>query len=733
MRDADAAPSLWHKRATATHTTILNPTPSAPLPPTAPARWRRRATIGVLALLALPLLLVPLLALALTAFGANWARGPIAQLVQQQTGRVLQIQGDLRLGLGWPLLRVQVQGLRFANPAWSQEPQMLEVDRVDAQLDLRALLRGRLVLPTVAVGRPVVMLETAGDGRKSWLLDRAQSDDSTAVQIGRLTLAQGRIGFDDPRQTTHLRMALETAGQRPDAPRPGPTSALGAPTDVLFSATGQWRGQPLQASGRGASVLGLRDETAPYPLTLEASVGPTRVRADGRITGLARWTAVDLQLSLQGGSLAQLFPLLGVGLPETGAYANAGHLLHSGRSWQYRSFSGKVGRSDVAGNLEVVLGGARPLLRGDIGSRQLDLADLAPVIGLRLAPDRPASAPDATPDAPAAAASGPRRVLPQMPIKTDRWRVFDADLQLRVQHVLRAPAVPLDSASARLQLQDAVLTLDALDIGTAGGQLTGSVVLDARQAEVQAHAQLLARGLQLVQLFKVPDKAGSSMGRIHGRIDLRGHGNAVGRMLATADGTLQLAVDPGRISRLLMEQMGLHLLEILQLSLTGDQSVALRCAVADFSVNQGVMTARHLALDTAVSSVTGSGSINLDKETLDLTLVPHSRNTSLVALRGPIRLQGTLGAPQVQLDTAGILARGAGAIALGLVNPLLALLPLVETSKNLPSQCTKAVTEAGLNGPAAVASAPAPHAAPAVPPTAARAGTALPAPPLSRP
>jgi uncharacterized protein involved in outer membrane biogenesis len=111
------------------------------------------------------------------------------------------------------------------------------------------------------------------------------------------------------------------------------------------------------------------------------------------------------------------------------------------QNWRYQGFSGKVGRSDVAGNLDVVLGGARPLLRGDIRSRLLDLPDLAPVIGLRLAATR---APGTATDTPAAAtpASAPRRVLPDVPFRTDRWRVFDADLQLQAQHVVRAPAVP---------------------------------------------------------------------------------------------------------------------------------------------------------------------------------------------------------------------------------------------------------------------------------------------------
>ncbi len=679
----------------------------------------------------LALLALLLLVLALAAFGANWARSPLERLVQQQTGRALHIGGDLRLGLGWPTLRVQVQDLRFANPAWASAPQLLEVDSADLRLDLPALLRGTLVLPSVRVGRPVVMLERAADGRRSWLLDRAQSDAGSAVQIGRLSLHQGQLGFDDPAGQTRLQLQLDTAGDRSGSPglQPGPTSGLGGRSDVLFSASGSLRGLPLQASGRGGSVLGLRDETAPYPLLLEARIGPTTLRADGRITGLAQLSAADLQLSLRGASLAELLPLLGVGLPATGAYAAAGRLLHQGQTWQYQGLSGQVGRSDVAGSLEVALGGDRPLLRGALTSRLLDLGDLGPVLGLRPRPPGAAAV---------AADAGQRRGLPDLPFPVERWRQVDADLQLQARQVLRAHGLPLDSGAARLRLQGGLLTLDALDIGTAGGQLSGSLSLDARQAEVLASASLRMRGLQLGQLFPATDKARASVGRIHGLAELRGRGASLGAVLATADGELKLVAEPGRISRLLMEQMGLHLLEILQLSLTGDQPVLLRCAVADFGVKAGVMTARTLALDTAVSSVVGSGQVNLAQQTLDLTLVPRTRNTSLVALRGPIRLHGPLAAPAVALDAPGILARGAGALALGLVNPLLALAPLVETGKNLPSPCAKAAAEAGLSAPtgpppAAAASAPAPRAAPAAPRTGTRAGTAPPAPPPSRP
>jgi hypothetical protein len=70
-----------------------------------------------------------------------------------------------------------------------------------------------------------------------------------------------------------------------------------------------------------------------------------------------------------------------------------------------------------------------------------------------------------------------------------------------------------------------------------------------------------------------------------------------------------------------------------------------------------------------------------------LTLVPKTRATSPVALRSPIHVKGSFSNPDIQLDTARVAARGIGAVALGLINPLLALIPLVEMGPGIESQC----------------------------------------------
>jgi AsmA protein len=226
----------------------------------------------------------------------------------------------------------------------------------------------------------------------------------------------------------------------------------------------------------------------------------------------------------------------------------------------------------------------------------------------------------------------------------------------------------------------------------------GRIALDASQPPTRGQVALQLRGLQLGQALApmLPAKAAgvAHMGKLDGEAELQGRGTSVGSMLATAKGRLSLRAQDGQISRLMMEASGLHLLEILQLKLTGDQVIAMPCAVAVFDVDQGLMQARSLWMDTAVNTLQGSGSISLAQEQLDLTIVPHTKINSLVALRAPVHVGGTFGQPQIKLDVGRIAARSAGAVALGLLNPLLALVPLFEAGPGAQTNCHRLLSEA---------------------------------------
>jgi uncharacterized protein involved in outer membrane biogenesis len=616
------------------------------------------------------LVLVGLILVLVNISNWNWFRAPLSHYVANKTGRELVIGGDLIVHLGWRDSRISTRNLTFSNPAWAHTPHMVSVKNVTLELNMPSLLRRSIQLDQVHLDSADISLEKSLDGRKNWLLDKNQKDEKSRIQIHALAINQGRLMYKDPALKTDLQAELSTTNN-PDNPS----------YTLIYQAHGQYLGERLRARGNGGSLLSLRDENAPYPLRVNLTIGPTSLSADGHITNLLKFSALDLRIDLRGGSLSQLYPILGIVLPDTPPYQTRGRLLREAKTWRYEKFSGHIGKSDIAGTLEVNVHTHRPMLTGSLHSNKLNFADLGPLVGAKKG------------NVAVVQSVGQGRVLPTTPFRTERWDKMDADITLTVASIVRNEALPINNLSTHLRLNNALLTLDPLKFGVAGGTLAGLVKLDGRTSKIEVSTDVKARKIRIAELFPTLDKTRTSIGLVNGDIDLKGTGNTIASMLGSADGRLALVVNQGEISKLMMEAVGLHLLEMLQLKIAGDKNVKINCGVADFGVKNGVMTPNMLMLDTDVTRINASGMIDLGDEKLDLIIVQKSKKLSLVALRPPIHIRGNLATPNISLDKSKLATRGLGAIALGLVNPLLALLPLIEPGKDKDADCGRLIRE----------------------------------------
>ena len=103
------------------------------------------------------------------------------------------------------------------------------------------------------------------------------------------------------------------------------------------------------------------------------------------------------------------------------------------------------------------------------------------------------------------------------------------------------------------------------------------------------------------------------------------------------------------------------------------------------------MTSKVIVLDTTDTVINGSGQINLANETLDILLKPEPKDKSILSLRSPLKIAGTFAAPTAGPDKAALGVRAGLAIALGVVNPFLALLATIETGPGQDADCTGAL------------------------------------------
>ena len=77
-----------------------------------------------------------------------------------------------------------------------------------------------------------------------------------------------------------------------------------------------------------------------------------------------------------------------------------------------------------------------------------------------------------------------------------------------------------------------------------------------------------------------------------------------------------------------------------------------------------------------------TGQVSLRDESLNLHVVTRPKDWSLLSLRTPVTITGTLADPAVGIEPKGLIGRVLGALALGAVaGPAAAILPLMETGK----------------------------------------------------
>src|SRR5690606_24463387 len=129
--------------------------------------------------------------------------------------------------------------------------------------------------------------------------------------------------------------------------------------------------------------------------------------------------------------------------------------------------------------------------------------------------------------------------------------------------------------------------------------------------------------------------------------------------------------------------------------LFGDEEVKINCGAADLQMQRGVMTPRVFVFDTENALVQIEGNANFKDETLDLDITPRSKGVRVFSLRSPLYVRGTFGDPQAGVQVLPLAARGAGAVALGvLLTPVASLLALVAPSAGAEeNQCAKLLQE----------------------------------------
>lgn len=619
---------------------------------------------------------VAMVALVIFLLGWNWLRGPISKWVSNASGRTFAINGDLDIALSMQP-RLIANDVVFGNADWSREPNMAEIKQIEMSIDLGKLFHGTLEVPMLALSRPRVLLETnpaitvppGAPLMPNWTF-RQSASPLTLPYIGALRIDEGSVTYRDPSSKTDLVMDVKTS----------PIGADKSEYQLAVVGKGSFNGMPATIEARGGALLSLRTAQNPYPIRAKAVIGATKASVDGALLDPLRLAGEQLNFTIEGSDLAQLYPLIGVPFPPTPAYRLSGFLDHTGKVWKFRDFKGIVGQSDLAGDIKVDRAPTPQKLTATLTSQKLLMADLGGLIGA----DR-----GARNSAPAT-----NKLLPTEPFSLEKLKAADVDVRLHGERIITAN-LPIEKMNVHLLVSNGVLTLAPLDFWVAGGHLVAQIKMDGRQPRIATGADIVATGLKLGKLFPGSTLAAADTGSINGRAKLHGNGNSVSQMMAGANGEAALVMDGGSVGELTVRLANLDIANSLLLLVGGDRQIPIRCAVANFKAEKGIFTVKDLVLDTSKVNIVGEGNVNFVDESLHLRLASRAKGFSLITLRGPIAVTGSFQSPNLRPELGGVIARSGLAVALGVATGGLgALLPLLDFGKNQDSKCAALLSQA---------------------------------------
>lgn len=605
-------------------------------------------------------------------FDWNMIKPYAERQVTEKTGRQFSIRGDLNVSLSLNPL-ISVEGISLANAEWGTEQPMLDIGNASFRISLWDLIRGDVVLPEVSISRPRILLEKSADGKRNWDLKKPE-EETKPPKIGRLALEDGKVVFRDPKTKTDVNVTIFTDSTVDAREMPLNVTAEGTYADLAFT-----------AQALGGQLTSLTDKTVAYPVKARVEIGTTRATAEGTITGLQELASMDLKLKIEGDDLSALYPIAGIVFFPSPPYEISGNLTHQKTEWSMKGFSGNVGKSDLGGDLIFDTGGERPILRGDVTSKVLDLADLSGIIGARKAP-QPQDSPQEKKEKKASIEAQKDRLLPDQEFRVDRLKAMDADVKFTGESI-RNKELPVEHVHTHLKVDNGLLTIDPLDFAVAGGNVVGFVMINGREEIPSAEAKIDVRRLQLRKLLPKVEITQGSAGLIGGATRIKAHGKSVGGLLGSADGRFSLIMSGGQISNMLLEIVGLDAGEVIKFLFAGDKNVPVRCAVMDFGIKKGIMTAETFVIDTTDTNILGEGQISLLDETIQMKLSPEPKDVSILSLRTPVHIADTFKNPTIYPDKM-LAIRAAAAVVLGvLATPLAALIPLIETGPGEDSNC----------------------------------------------
>ena len=176
---------------------------------------KRIAIVGLL----LPVIVLPgVFFIFLKTIDFNNYKPLIQEQVEEFSGRILSIDGDIELDIGFTS-RLAVNNVNLSNAPWGSRETMISIKRAEAEVTLLPLLFGNIHIDRLILIEPDILLETDTSGNGNWHFYADNSNDknknqehqnSSLTQINHVLITNVNINYRDGASGEETHLSLES-------------------------------------------------------------------------------------------------------------------------------------------------------------------------------------------------------------------------------------------------------------------------------------------------------------------------------------------------------------------------------------------------------------------------------------------------------------------------------------------------------------------------------------------
>lgn len=664
--------------------------------------------------------------IAVSTFDVNQYKGELTQLVEEATGRKLQIGGEIRIAYSL-IPTVVVEDVKFANASWGSKPDMLSLDKFEVQVSLMPLLSGNIQVNRVILLSPEILLETNKEGIGNWVLESKKTEDKVSppsesdtlfptIVINEVHIENARITYKDGVTGKETKVVIEKIKTESDS-FDDPLSLL---VKVVYNEI------PIQIEGTLGSLNQLTANEK-YPVDLEININDAKISLHGQVAKPMEGKGLDLNISLVADSLVSIGKLVEKELPAVGTVKISSHVFEAEGLYTIKGFKANLGKIKIGADgtigdptkvkgfdltinlnlenladLNKLSGGNLPSIgpvtlstqvKDKKGAYQLSKlkakvgnTDIAGDVTINLSGKRPTLAATLnsklidlvqfTGDKKTEQKKVKKeKVFSSDPLPFESLKAVNANFNISAEQIKTAD-LTLEKVKLVLKLNNGKLKISPLNTNVAGGTFAMKMNLDASSGKIGIlDIQIDIKNFQLSTLPDFKDKLKG--GKTDLNINLKGKGKSIADIMAGSNGKFLVKMGPGTFKSSSTDAATLDLFSSIKNSIYSDKSgssgtTEIICGVINLKIKDGIATAdKGIAISTKKMNIIGSGTIDLKTEKLDINIDPQAREgvgISAGQLAELVSVGGTLAEPKAVPNTIAALKTAASvgtAIATG--------------------------------------------------------------------